>query len=148
MNNTEIFIAGSDDRAGWINLRYCLWPDCPLERHALEVEQILTGDGVVVLAKVGSELVGMAEVSIRRDHVEGTTEAPVPYLEGWFVAEKFRRQGIGRALLQFAEDWSRKKGFRELASDAEIDNTHSIRLHGTLGFREAGRSVHFVKSLI
>jgi L-amino acid N-acyltransferase YncA len=28
-----------------------------------------------------------------------------------------------------------------------LNNPHSIRLHSSLGFREAGRTVHFVKSL-
>jgi aminoglycoside 6'-N-acetyltransferase I len=101
----------------------------------------------VAFASTGGELVGMAEVSIRRDHVEGTSAAPVPYLEGWFVVEKYRGKGIGRALLKFVEDWARERGYVELASDAEIWNEESIRLHGMLGFREVGRSVHFVKGL-
>src|SRR5688500_2652739 len=119
MNELKITISRPEDREGWIKLRHSLWPDCPLDRHALEVELLLASEGVVALARVGTELVGMAEVSIRRDHVEGTTEVPVPYLEGWFVAESHRSQGIGRALLQFVENWAREKGYRELASDAE-----------------------------
>lgn len=108
---------------------------------------MLGSEGVVALAEIGTEVVGMAEVSIRRDHVEGTTVTPVPYLEGWFVTEAYRRRGIGRALLGFVEKWASGHGFTEMASDAEIQNSHSIRLHGRLGFREVGRSVHFVKRL-
>jgi aminoglycoside 6'-N-acetyltransferase I len=62
----------------------------------------------------------MAELSIRRDHVEGTTSTPVPYLEGWFVAEHVRNRGIGRALLEFVEAWSRFHGYTEIASDADL----------------------------
>ena len=145
--NATLRIAKPGDRAGWEKLRSRLWPECPLERHRLEIEQLLAGSGVVALASVGKELVGLAEVSVRVDHVEGTTSAPVAYLEGWYVAEKFRGQGIGRVLLAFAEKWAAEHGFQELASDAELANANSIRLHKTVGFREAGRSVHFVKSL-
>ena len=145
--NATLRIAKPEDRKGWEQLRSQLWPECPLERHRLEIEQLLAGSGVVALASAGKELVGFVEVSMRVDHVEGTTSAPVAYLEGWYVAEKFRGQGIGRALLAFAEKWAADQGFQELASDAELANTHSIRLHKIAGFQEVGRSVHFVKSL-
>ncbi len=143
----EIAAARSQDAAEWARLRYALWPDCPPERHALEIEQLLASDGVVALAKADGEIVGFAELSIRRDHVDGTSASPVPYLEGWFVEEKFRGKGIGRALLAFVENSARERGFIEIASDAEIWNEESIRLHGLLGFREVGRTVHFVKGL-
>jgi aminoglycoside 6'-N-acetyltransferase I len=143
----EIFIARAENADAWAKLRSTLWPDCPPDRHALEIKQLLAGEGVVALARLGTDIVGMAELSIRRDHVEGTSTTPVPYLEGWFVAEPHRAQGIGRALLEFVENWSRAHGYRQLASDAELHNTQSIRLHKTLGFREVGRSVHFVKPL-
>ena len=145
--NFEIHSACPEDAEAWAKLRYALWPDCPPARHALEIQQLLASDGVVALARLDSEIVGMAELSIRRDHVEGTAATPVPYLEGWFVAVSARNRGIGRALLKFIEDWCREKGYQELASDAELHNTHSIQVHRHLGFREVGRSVHFVKSL-
>ena len=104
-------------------------------------------EGVVALARVDEKIVGMAELSIRHDHVEGTSATPVPYLEGWFVSESHRGWGIGRALLEFVENWSRSRGYQELASDAELYNTPSIDLHKALGFREVGRTVHFVRRL-
>ena len=45
------------------------------------------------------------------------------------------------------ETWARKRGYREIASDAEIANEASILLHGRRGFAEVGRTVHFVKAL-
>lgn len=100
-----------------------------------------------MLAYVGEDAVGFAEVSIRADHVEGTQSAPVPYLEGWYVAPQHRSKGVGRALLHRVEEWAKAAGFHELASDAELENTHSIRLHSLQGFCEVGRTVHFVKPL-
>src|SRR5262249_3331216 len=104
--------------------------------------------GVVLLAEDSdARAVGFAEVSIRQDHVEGTSSVPVPYLEAWYVVPDRRRQGVGRALLKSAEGWALEAGFCELASDAESDNHESIRAHGNLGFRLVGESVHFVKIL-
>ena len=107
----------------------------------------MAGAGVIALACVDREVVGFAEVSIRGDHVEGTKDSPVPYLEGWYVAPHHRGRGVGRALLGFVEKWARTKGYRELASDAEIANRKSIRAHAKLGFTEVGRTVHFVRHL-
>lgn len=92
-------------------------------------------------------LVGFAEVSIRHDHVEGTRSAPVPYLEGWYVRSGYRGRGIGSGILGYVEEWAIGRGFSELASDTDPDNAVSIRLHAQLGFREVGRSIHFVKPL-
>jgi aminoglycoside 6'-N-acetyltransferase I len=48
------------------------------------MEQWQRSDGVILLAEDGrGQVVGFAEISIRRDHVEGTASAPVPYLEAW-----------------------------------------------------------------
>jgi aminoglycoside 6'-N-acetyltransferase I len=144
---TKYRAAQITDRPEWISLRYGLWPDCHVERHKLEVEQLLKGEGIVAVAECDGQMAGFAEVSLRKDHVEGTHSVPVPYLEGWFVRANYRGCGIGRGLLDFVERWAAARGFEELASDAEIENSRSIRLHRTLGFTEVGRTVHFVKQL-
>jgi len=136
------------DKPKWLELRRALWPECPADRHLLEMDQLQHSNGVVLLAEDSDgQVVGFAEISIRRDHVEGTSSAPVPYLEGWYVNPSRRRQGVGRALIKSAENWALEAGFWELASDAESDNHDAIRAHWDLGFREVGRSVHFVRSL-
>lgn len=148
MSQSAIYrTAQESDRADWIQLRYELWPHCPIERHDLEIQQLLKSDGIVAVAELDGTLAGFAEVSIRHDHVEGTRTSPVPYLEGWFVNDTYRNLGIGRGLLDFVERWAIARGFDELASDAELENEHGINLHTKLGFTEVGRTVHFVKPL-
>jgi aminoglycoside 6'-N-acetyltransferase I len=85
--------ASPEDRDEWVRLRWELWPDCPAERHSLEMVQILGMPGMVALAFVDQKLTGFAEVSVRSDHVEGTVSSPVPYLEGWYVQPAHRGQG-------------------------------------------------------
>ena len=129
-------------------MRKLLWPECSTERHELEMNLILSSSGIVFVAELSnSELVGFAEISIRNDHVEGTTQSPVPYLEGWYVDPKYRGMGIGKALIKSAEDFALKKGFDELASDAELSNESSIEIHKKIGFKEVGRTVNFVKTI-
>lgn len=136
------------DQQQWLEMRRTLWPECPNERHFLEMDQLLRCEGIVLLAEdADGRSLGFAEISIRRDHVEGTCSAPVPYLEGWYVDPNHRNRGVGRALIDAAERWALEAGFTELASDAEIANDEGIRVHLKLGFREVGRSVHFVRAL-
>ena len=138
----------SSDRESWKGMRKALWPDCPESRHELEMNQIFSHHGIIFVAESSSQgLVGFAEISIRRDHVEGTTTTPIPYLEGWYVYPVFRGQGIGKALIGATEDFALQSGFTELASDTEVNNHKGIEMHIHLGFREIERTVHFLKSL-
>lgn len=67
MSNVTVRAATTEDRAAWIRLRYVLWPDCPEEKHRIEIDQLLRSDGVVLLAEKGTAaLIGFAEVSLRR----------------------------------------------------------------------------------
>jgi aminoglycoside 6'-N-acetyltransferase I len=112
------------------------------------MDQLLKSGGVVFVAEAEhNDLIGFAEVSLRQDHVDGASICPVPYLEGWFVEASFRRQGVGRALIAAVEQWAILRGYAELASDAELENTLSIRLHKLLGFSEIERNVTFLKRL-
>ncbi len=72
---------------------------------------------------------------------------PVGFIEGWYVREVHQGQGVGRALMQAAEEWARARQCREMASDALIDNEESLRAHLALGFEEVDRCVHFRKQL-
>lgn len=148
MANPRIREALRKDKTAWLRMRRALWPVCPEEKHALEIDQVLGSDGVVFVAEnEDGRLIGFAEMSLRHDHVDGATISPVPYLEGWFVDASFRNQGVGRALIGEVERWAIARGYTELASDAELENTHSIRLHRLLGFHEVDRNVTFLKRL-
>jgi aminoglycoside 6'-N-acetyltransferase I len=138
------------DAAEWERMRQKLWPSPPGE-HALEIAASfggeLPGPANVLLAldEVG-RAIGFAEISIR-PFAEGSYEGPVAYLEGWFVEEAQRQQGVGTALVAAVEDWARAQGLSELCSDAEIDNAVSQASHRALGFIEVPRLVCFRKEL-
>ena len=72
---------------------------------------------------------------------------PVGFVEGWFVSEGHREKGIGALLLAAAEDWARRHGCVEMASDTWIDRTLSQRVHEALGFEVVDRCVHYRKAL-
>ena len=91
--------------------------------------------------------IGFAQCQLRHDYVEGTESSPVGYLEGIYVADEYRKQGVARELLSACESWAKAKGCTEFASDCELDNTHSLRFHLNVGFEEANRIICFTKKL-
>ncbi len=134
------------DLRAYFALRTALWPDSEAD-FELEVSKILNNHRLAsFVAEQNGQLVGFVEVSLR-DYAEGCESSPVGYLEGWYVAPKHRKTGIGRRLVQAAEDWARARGCSEMASDSELSNTPSHQAHARLGYQEVERIVCFRKSL-
>jgi aminoglycoside 6'-N-acetyltransferase I len=142
-------------------MRAALWPESSLEEHAQELDALLNQEGAagslpfatfVACADDGSlthegSLNGFIEVGLR-SHADGCDPArPVGFIEGWFVQEDSREQGIGAALVRTAEAWARSQGCREMASDTWIDHDLSQRAHLALGYEIVDRCVHFRKTL-
>ena len=104
-------------------------------------------EAAIMLAYNAKEAVGFAQCQLRHDYVEGTSTSPVGYLEGLYVKEAFRKQGMARELTRACEEWAKEKGCREFASDCELENVESINMHLKLGFREVNRVVCFTKEI-
>ena len=148
MKNYSVRPGTIEDVEQWLLLRKALWRGCSEAQHRLEMEQVLSSSGGVFVAEdPEGRLIGFAEFSIRNDYVPGADISPVPGLEGWYVDKDFRTKGVGKALLAAVEEWSRQKGYKQLASDALIDNTTGVEIHKQLGFIEIERTVHFIKKL-
>ena len=125
-----------------------LWPEHAVEEMEAEYRALLSdADCAVYLSEQNGEANGFAQCQLRRDYVEGTETSPVGYLEGIFVDEAFRKQGVANKLLTACEDWAREQGCTEFASDCELLNTDSLRFHLAAGFTEANRIICFVKKL-
>jgi aminoglycoside 6'-N-acetyltransferase I len=125
-----------------------LWPDHSMEEMEAELARIMAKpEAAFFLAFHQERAVGFAQCQLRHDYVEGTDSSPVGYLEGIFVAEDRRHQGIAKALLAACEGWARDQGCAEFASDCELSNVDSLRFHLKVGFLEAGRVICFTKKL-
>lgn len=142
------------DREQLMRMRTALWPDSSAEEHGLEVIAILEDKAaltmplVVLVAETDEhQVVGFLEVDLR-SHADGCNPArPVGYIEGWYVEENYRQQGVGKRLVAAAEDWARSHGCLEIASDTWIDNEVSQRAHASLGYEVVDRCVHYRKTL-
>jgi aminoglycoside 6'-N-acetyltransferase I len=136
------------DWQGWLRMNVALFPEyAPADLEKGMQEWRAREDGEVFVAqRDGGELGGFVEVGTRA-YADGCDTSPVGYIEAWFVDADLRRQGVGRALLAAAEEWARKRGLTEMASDALLANTLSHTAHRQSGYVETERIVVFRKPL-
>lgn len=131
-----------------VELTSLLWPYHTAEDMKGELSEILEQEEAAFFLAYDSKTpIGFAQCQLRHDYVEGTETSPVGYLEGIYVAEGYRKQGVARELLSACESWAKEKGCAEFASDCELDNAQSLQFHLNVGFQEANRIICFTKKL-
>jgi aminoglycoside 6'-N-acetyltransferase I len=153
-SSSRVRPAQSTDRCDLAKLRTLLWPDTQLEEHLIELAEIFRKGTnstlpmtILVAHDENNALIGFIEIAMR-SHADGCSPtSPVGFVEGWFVRESFRKQGIGRRLMRAAEEWARSQRCIEMGSDALIENQESQAAHKALGFEVVDRCVHFRKAL-
>ncbi|MEA2161881.1 MAG: aminoglycoside 6-N-acetyltransferase [Thermoanaerobaculia bacterium] len=140
-----------EDRDAWLRMRAALWPEESGEELADEIDHFLkhptssTLSAVFVSEHAEGQVTGFIELFLR-NYAEGCVGV-TPYIEAWFVEPAWRGRGVGKALMEAAESWSANHGFRELASDTELENEASQQAHRACGFDEVERIVIFRKAL-
>ena len=139
---------GVSDAPSWAKMRLALWPEDSAAAHEEAIAELLPRDDAfgLIAESASGEAAGFCEIEIRR-YANGCLFRPVPFLEGIWVAPQFRRQGVGAQLIHHAEAKLVARGFRELGSDARIENLSSHKAHAAWGFFEAGRVVYFRKPI-
>lgn len=129
------------DEAEWLRLRFALWPDYTLPDMLAEMAALrddLERQPVFVAECPGGGLCGLMEVALHGS-APGCLSRQVAYLEAWYVDPEWRRQGIGRRLVDVAEAWARAQGCSEMASDTTPDYPLSPAAHAALGYATVAR---------
>jgi aminoglycoside 6'-N-acetyltransferase I len=108
------------DAPEWLKLRSELWPD-GVEDHEREIVSFFAGTllepfAVFVVVNASHQLVGLLELSIRRD-VPGLEGNAAGYIEGLYVTPEIRSCGIAWALIETSRSWAREQGCVGFASD-------------------------------
>ena len=132
----------------YVDLAMLLFPDEDYdEEYEMYKESFKTDKEMGYLYQTDNKYVGMMHLSIRSDYVNGTDTSPVLYLEAIYVLSDYRKLGIARKFIDFAENIARKKEITQLASDCLLENHASELFHKACGFREEERVICFVKDV-
>ena len=67
------------------------------------------------------------------------------YIDDVAVDSKYRRQGIGRLLIERAIAWAREKGFPGLMLETQNNNVAACKLYESCGFELRGFDTHLYK---
>lgn len=124
-----------------------MWDDNTVEELEADLVDYMNNGGAVFVAYDNGTAIGFAQCGFRYDYVEGTETSPVGYLEGVFVEEGYRRQGIARKLVRECQMFAKAHRCTEFASDCELSNEKSLQFHIKMGFEEANRIICFTKRL-
>ena len=129
------------DKTEWLRMRKALWPEDTvdeLEQNMIDIFGHQVEQPVFVAERPGGGLCGFVEVSIHAKSPGCKTDR-IGYLEAWYVDEDWRKQGVGRTLVEVAEGWARSVGCLEMASDTTPDYPVSPNAHVALGYKETER---------
>jgi RimJ/RimL family protein N-acetyltransferase len=130
--------AVGEEPGGWL-ITTADWRTTGDERRYLRAVRRYQDAAVYVAESSEGEIVG--RLSLARD--QHPASGHVADL-GLMVAAHFRRRGIGRALLEEAVRWARRRGVRKLELHVFPHNEPAIALYESFGFeREGYRRAHY-----
>jgi RimJ/RimL family protein N-acetyltransferase len=133
--------AVGSEPGGWL-LTTSDWRSAGDERRYLKAIRRYPNAAVYVAESDEGEIVGRLSLS-RDQHPSSSHVADL----GLMVAAGWRRQGIGRALLEAAVEWARGAGVRKLELHVFPHNEAAIKLYEQFGFeREGYRKQHYRRS--
>jgi len=94
----------------------------------------------VFVAEVAGEVAGY--ITTRIDRFTGIGRIP-----NLAVDPRFRGEGTGSKLIQFAIDWLRAQGMAMAKIETLVQNERGQALYPRFGFEEVARQIHFVMPL-
>lgn len=131
----------------WMTMYRQLWPSFSDKALLAEMGRIFkSSKRSAYVAEADGKPAGFAEYSLR-DYANGCHSQPVPFLEGIWISEVYRGQGVAKALVQYLEQKARMAGFKEFGSDVELSNYASQLMHERLGFEQTEKIIFYRKVL-
>ena len=125
-----------------------LWQSADYDELKTEFEAIAgRRNEIVFTSYIDENMIAFAHCNIRKEYVEGAESSPVAYLEAIYVEEEYRKAGVASYLIGCCENWEKEKGCSEMASDCDIENHSSRKMHEHNNFKEVSKLAHYVKSL-
>jgi len=132
----------------WTDLAIKLFPDNSYEEEFNFHKSVLNSEKEMgFLYQKDGKIVGFMNISIRTDYVNGTDFSPVVFIEALYILPQYQRQGIGKEFIEYARQFAKQKGIKQMASDCFIDNALSENFHKSCGFIEQERVICFVKDV-
>lgn len=115
------------------------------EQTSEQIRHILSSDdAAIVVAESDGQLVGLAEVYLKRDDPHPATIAYTHgYLQSLMVTEAMRGQSVGRQLVEAAHRWAKEHGATEMRLSTWEHTAGPQTFYEGLGYRTLRRTLVF-----
>lgn len=113
------------------------------ETRAVLARILGDGNSVILVAELDGEFAGYVHLCA----YETTFSPPASNVMGLAVCTKFRRQGVGRALLRAAEDWARASGHETVRLCSGMERTEAHEFYAQCGYARVKEQLQFRKRL-
>jgi ribosomal protein S18 acetylase RimI-like enzyme len=137
---TQTYLESAEYHAGLDSARYGI-PQAEeiLERYrqGQQHPSDAHGEAITLVAELGSEIVGFVDARLTRSPDPMHREMLYCFIVEIAVSNRHQAQGIGRLLLQAAEDWGRSQGADLASLEYLVANQRASRLYERLGYRPA-----------
>ncbi|MFW6244629.1 MAG: GNAT family N-acetyltransferase [Fibrobacterota bacterium] len=140
LDDTDI-CALAELMAQWDDLKEEL-PKEHIEERIIDVKTTRNAE-ILVAENEDGALVGYAHIS----EVISLEKNPFVELRAILVDENLRKKNIGRKLVSAAEEWARKKGFKQIIVSPRIQNEKIHEFCKHLEYEESERTCVFPKSI-
>ncbi|WOH36409.1 GNAT family N-acetyltransferase [Thalassotalea fonticola] len=153
-NKVIIRVANESDQPFILGLSPNLAEVALLEWHADEVIQKMQDDYIskmlaetsqpntTLIAETNNVPLGFIHVRTHKDSISGETCGTIPLLA---VSPKSQGLGVGKVLIEFAENWAKDLGCRLLHLEVFANNKNAKGFYQNLGFQP--ETVHMIKPI-
>jgi GNAT superfamily N-acetyltransferase len=113
--------------AGPEDLEWCVVSDDHVTEQV--IRRKIVNDEIII-----AELDGQPVAYLRLEYLWSN----IPYIGVIWVIELYRKEGIGRKILNFLEDYLRSRGHNALYSSSQVNEPEPQAWHRSVSFQEAG----------
>ena len=111
-----------------------------MERHAdlaaRFLSELRSGNRLTWVYEENGQFLGEISLVKEKDDPDYTVPGTRIYVSRLIVRRENRRQGIGKALTEYAIARAAEMGYAEMSIGVDMDNYAALRLYTGLGFRE------------
>ena len=97
-------------------------------------EELLCGNRITYIYKIDEEFVGEISIVKEADDPDYTVPNKRVYISRLIVKNEYRRQGIGKKLVEFIIEIAKNMGYSEISIGVDLDNYPALRLYVNYGF--------------
>ena len=118
--------ANPEDMESWLRIRRTIWPHASPGAHMEDIEAGLArkdGRRFVLIEEEGGAEVAFVECRMitRNEGPAGEGgDASEGCIEAWYIVPKYRAGGIGRALLNYLQEWFQPRGCSRLTAPKDL----------------------------